>query len=727
MEGLFQSVYRRLKFKNQTGRSSMIETRSYIEKVYAGVLGKIIGVYLGRPIEGWNNERILREIGEIHYYIHDKVGVPLIVTDDDITGTFTFIRAMESLPPGKRMTSKDVAWIWLNYIIENRTILWWGGKGISTEHTVYLSLKEGIFPPESGSIGRNGKTIAEQIGAQIFIDALSMVTPGDPEKTAQLTTAAAQVSHDGEAVYGAVIIAVMESLAFSMKDTMAILKKALTFVPCESIIYSMNRYIIELYQREPNWKKGWNEFRARYNYSKFDGSCHIIPNHGLIILSLLYGKDDFQKTQMIVNTCGWDTDCNAANAGCFLGIKNGLQGINDGPDFRTPVRDRLYLPSADGGRSINDAVTVTYQVVNLARKLKNLSPIKPKDGAFYHFSLPGSVQGFFCEPLAGEAPMPLLENRLKSKDSKDGILSCYFRKLSPGQTIHLKTATFIPPEARDMKGYEFIACPKLYPGNTLTARCRLRDTDTSVEASLFVQVNGPDDILQTRYSACVVIEPDRWYNLSYSVEETNGQPITFTGICLKSRVPGLTGSLDLDWLTWDSQVRTRILPNPLPKGEAWKKSWVHSLDSLDFQWIDGVRLSKNTGSGLFYQGTEFWNDYNLKGEVIPHLFKRGGLVIAVKGLKRYLALELTQNYYMNLVHYYDETQTLLGSVKVEFIWGKTCELILESTNGHLKGILDRNYIVEAITEPELCKGAAGITVTSGSISCKTIMISPTGM
>jgi hypothetical protein len=25
----------------------------YAERVYAGVLGKIIGVYLGRPFEGW--------------------------------------------------------------------------------------------------------------------------------------------------------------------------------------------------------------------------------------------------------------------------------------------------------------------------------------------------------------------------------------------------------------------------------------------------------------------------------------------------------------------------------------------------------------------------------------------------------------------------------------------------------------------------------------------------
>ena len=37
----------------------------YLERVYAGVLGKMIGVYLGRPFEGWTYERIMAELGEI--------------------------------------------------------------------------------------------------------------------------------------------------------------------------------------------------------------------------------------------------------------------------------------------------------------------------------------------------------------------------------------------------------------------------------------------------------------------------------------------------------------------------------------------------------------------------------------------------------------------------------------------------------------------------------------
>ena len=52
---------------------------------YDVVLGKFIGVYLGRPFEGWTYDRIMKELGEINYYVHERLGVPLIVTDDDIS------------------------------------------------------------------------------------------------------------------------------------------------------------------------------------------------------------------------------------------------------------------------------------------------------------------------------------------------------------------------------------------------------------------------------------------------------------------------------------------------------------------------------------------------------------------------------------------------------------------------------------------------------------------
>ena len=211
----------------------------YEERVYAGVLGKIIGVYLGRPFEGWPNERIEERLGEIDYYVHDKLNQRLIVTDDDISGTFTFIRAMEDYDCDPDLSPKQIGQSWLNYLIENRTILWWGGLGNSTEHTAFMRLVSGIDAPASGSIEMNGKVVAEQIGAQIFIDGWAMVSPGDPERAADFARRAASVSHDGEAIYGAQVLAAMEAAAFVESDTNKLIDIGTAQIPQDSVLYRM--------------------------------------------------------------------------------------------------------------------------------------------------------------------------------------------------------------------------------------------------------------------------------------------------------------------------------------------------------------------------------------------------------------------------------------------------------------------------------------------------------
>lgn len=46
-------------------------SKVYAEKIYAGVLGKMIGVYLGRPVEGWRYDDIRNRFDEVVYYVHD--------------------------------------------------------------------------------------------------------------------------------------------------------------------------------------------------------------------------------------------------------------------------------------------------------------------------------------------------------------------------------------------------------------------------------------------------------------------------------------------------------------------------------------------------------------------------------------------------------------------------------------------------------------------------------
>ena len=367
----------------------------YSERAYAAVLGKLIGVYLGRPFEGWTHQRIMSELGPIETYVHERLNCPLVVTDDDVAGTFTFIRALEDHRASAKITSREIGETWLNYIVERRSILWWGGNGNSTEHTAWLNLKRGIAAPESGSIEVNGRAIAEQIGAQIFIDGWAIVAPGNPALAAELAEKAARVSHDGAAVDAAKLWAAMEAEAFVSRDVEHLIDVGLAYVSPARPIAKLVADIREWRGRYVDWRETREAIEARYGYDKHPGHCHVIPNHALMIMALLYAPDDFTRAQTIVCTSGWDTDCNAGNVGCLMGAMLGLEGIDAGRIWRGPLADRMLISSADGGNAINDALRTSARLVDLGRKLANLPPLAPsKNGAQFHFSLPGSVQGF---------------------------------------------------------------------------------------------------------------------------------------------------------------------------------------------------------------------------------------------------------------------------------------------------------------------------------------------
>ncbi|MBX3062222.1 MAG: ADP-ribosylglycohydrolase family protein [Anaerolineae bacterium] len=688
----------------------------YAERVYAGVLGKMIGVYLGRPFEGWTHERIMQELGEITYYVHDKFKRPLIVTDDDLSGTFGFLRAMSDYGNNPDLTPAQIGQTWLNYLVEERATLWWGGFGNSTEHTAYLRLKNGITAPASGSAATNGKIVSEQIGAQIFIDGWAMLAPGDPERAADYARRAASVSHDGEAIYGAQVIAAMEALAFVESDINTLIDGAVRLIPRDSLVYRLIMDVRGWHAADSadDWKQTRSLIAAHYGYDKYTGVCHIVPNHALIILSLLYGGGEFQKSLLIANTSGWDTDCNSGNVGCLLGIRGGLATFEqDGVDWRTPVADRLYISTAEGGRTITDAVTEAYQIINMGRALHGESPLQPKNGARFHFEQAGAVQGFRADEGASI--------RNVAGHSGSGSRSLCIDYHSAGNVARIFTPTFAPPDVGALPPYALIAAPSLYAGQMIRAEVQADETNNgALEVRLQAQIYGATDHLSPLAGAEQTIQPGQRITLEWQIEDTCGAPIAEIGLEVKGNQ---AGRLYLDYLTWQGSPQV-TLTRPDHGGLQWHRAWANAIDHFEPTWGEAFRLAHDSGRGMIIQGSREWQDYEMQSVITPHFASSVGIAARVQGLERYYALLLVNPDMIRLVKMLDG-ETVLAEEPFEWREEASYALKLRLNGSHLQAFIDSKLVFDIHDNEPLCGGGVAFVCELGSLSSNAISVQPT--
>ncbi len=683
--------------------------RDYAERVYAGVLGKVIGVYLGRPFEGWTYDRIQKELGDIEYYVHDHFGYPLIVTDDDISGTFTFVRALSDNNCRADLTAGNVGDSWLNYLIEGRTILWWGGLGNSTEHTAYLRLKQGVSAPRSGSAALNGKVVSEQIGAQIFIDGWAMVAPGDPDKAAYFAREAATVSHDGEAVNGAVSLAVMESLAFVEGDMTKLLDEAVRYVPGNSVIYQLIADVRAWHSKESDWRVTRTWLADKYGYDKFGGNCHMVPNHGLMMHSLLHGNDDFSETMKIINTSGWDTDCNSGNVGCLMGIKNGIKGLDAsvarGIDWRGPVADRIYVPTADPTWGISDCGREAVAIVSAGRMLAGQTPWAPKGGAEFHFELPGAVQGFMVTDGEGR-----LENAVGASKSGQHTL-----KLTAAGPARFGTPVFAPSKEIakrfETAGYALLASPRVHPGQTLTADL-IGVAGGGVPASLYLAFYGEEDEVTIVRSEPVTAGSDRATTVALKVPAA-AHPVFEVGVELASG-----GEVHVDRLDWYGEPEIAFT-RPAHKGTMWRRAWVNGVDQLGV-WGEPYRLIQNEGRGLLIQGNRGWQNYGVEADVTPHLVTSAGVAARCQGMRRYYAFYLHEQKELRLTKMLNQ-EHVLATWPLPWEFGQTFNLRLSVNGGVLRGSVNGKVVCEA-KDDELQSGGIALLVEAGRTATQSVRV-----
>lgn len=607
--------------------------KEYFQKVYAGVLGKVIGVYLGRPFEGWLNEKIESTFGEIDRFVAEEMNKPLVVADDDISGTLVFFKTLADSGRFENAEYIDFADNWLNYLIEHETVLWWGGYGVSTEHTAFINLKKGLLPPESGSSAYNGKMVAEQIGAQIFIDAFGLATPGRPDLAKKLAEKAARVSHDGEAVYGAIMQAVMISIAFEEKDIHEVIKKALPFIPADSVIAELYPFVYKLKAEGKDWRSTFACIREKYGYDKFKGgNCHMIPNHAVMAMAYIYSDNDFHRSQLIVNTAGWDTDCNAANVGCVMGVLVGMEGINKKVNFQSFFHDRILIPTSDGTDAVSDVLQEAFKVANTGSTIMGYEN-ESKSLPTHHFALKGSYHGY-REYGAGVKVKPALDNQ------ENGLyIQCDLPSGKEGGIDHLSIPLL--DKALGTSSYLLHGTPLLYSGMYINFEFGKSASNSGLNISFWVEtVEIGENSISKFFSDSQPYNSEKI--LSWKVPDTKGLSIQRYGLQFDS-AHGYSGMLHLISVDMINELAidfgTRILHKKGGVYQGWINTCSNSRSlSCEVSYEESNLLTKNEGTGFLVTGNRNWNNYELNVEM-AHKIGSGGIVIGYQGLNRYTSLQ----------------------------------------------------------------------------------------
>ena len=511
---------------------------NYVEKTYAGWLGKVIGIRMGSPIEGYSKEKIELLYGKnLLQYIVDYQD---FACDDDSNGPLFFVHAYDHY---KEVSEREMGYTFLNYIANEHGFFWWGNE-LSTEHTAYKNLLNGIESPQSGSAKVNGQEMAEQIGGQIFIDGFGFMAPGNPQLAADMAEKSARVTHDLEGVYGARFIAACIALSYVKDNITEIMKEALLEIPKNCLYKEVVDCMFLAKEDGLSQEEAFLVLRERYWSDKYKGVCHIIPNGGIIALSLLYGEGDFRKTMELVNLCGFDTDCNAGNVGAIMGVLAGIQGednrIGIPREWITPIKDIMLASSVVGSLNISTLSENTLLFSGLGHKIKGVALPEPwgeyerlyREGTkVSHFEFQEALHGFRIKGNYKNGEV-FLRNTDEMSYKGSRSLKIIINNLHPNTHVSVYQKSYYGPEDLHDARYEPTFSPVVYPGDEVSGHLYLK-TDQKLKAYLYYYDLGNKQT--ARFGEAITIEnSEEWIEIKGKIPFIHNGLIKEVGIQIET-------------------------------------------------------------------------------------------------------------------------------------------------------------------------------------------------
>ena len=289
-----------------------LPVKEYVDKMKAGWIGQIIGVSWGAPTEG-RYRQIMPEKDMPPFrdtLINDAFG------QDDIYVEMTFLRTLElyGMDVSIRQAGIDFA--------NSRYPLWVANNAGRN------NLRNGIAPPDSSH--PKFHSCAGAIDYQIEADYSGLIAPGMPSVVIALGEKFGRLMNYGDGMYAGQFMGAMYAEAFFEKDVIRLIEAGLRCIPQECLYAEMVRDMLRWRRENSSWEKTWELVDKKYRSRDYYISQLDVKLEGaFVLMGLLYGDGDLDKTMVISCRCGSDSDCNPSSSG---GVLFTALGVSELPD-----------------------------------------------------------------------------------------------------------------------------------------------------------------------------------------------------------------------------------------------------------------------------------------------------------------------------------------------------------------------------------------------------------
>lgn len=325
----------------RTAIKNCFDEALYRKKIAGAVYGRFAGCTLGAPVEFWGVDEMrewaeycgqafppeeywnkTKRPNELRYEVsrfeeYENAKLNKVPVDDDVTYTILGWLILED--SGLNFTTGQAGEAWKKYL----------PRACTAEEVVLNHLRNGEDAEKAAEINN---PYSQWIGADIRADAWGYVSPGMPEKAAEMAYRDAYLTHRRNGIYGEMYFSAVIAAAFAAKEGTdgapksmeKVLRIGLEQIPEHSHLAGDIQWALEQASVITDYKKAR---QAAEEYFGGMSGVHTNFNACLTIWGLLLGGNDFTKVIGQITAMGYDNDCNAATAGSIFGAFYGIDAI----------------------------------------------------------------------------------------------------------------------------------------------------------------------------------------------------------------------------------------------------------------------------------------------------------------------------------------------------------------------------------------------------------------